>query len=74
MGKSYASRIIGEFLPGGHEMRKWLENADSDDLPMVVSGCVAMDVFFTFVLVWFVEAPAPECGRNCSSEFSSVNR
>ncbi len=55
-------------------MRKWLKNADGDDITMVVSGGVAMAAFFTFVLVWFVEAPAPECGRNCSTEFSSVNR
>jgi hypothetical protein len=30
--------------------------------------------FRAFVLVWFVETSAPECGRNCSTEFSSVNR
>jgi hypothetical protein len=57
-------------------MRKWFKHADSDDIKMVVSGCVAVVAFCTFVLVWFVESPvpAPECGRNCSTEFSSVNR
>ncbi|WP_213771508.1 hypothetical protein [Bradyrhizobium sp. dw_78] len=55
-------------------MRKWLKHADSDDLTMIVSGFVAMLAFCTFVLVWFLETPAPECGRNCSTEFSSVNR
>jgi hypothetical protein len=51
-------------------MRKWLKHADSDDITLVVSGCVAVLAFCTFVLA----APAPECGRNCSTEFSSVNR
>ena len=44
-------------------MRKWLKNADSDDIKMVVSGCIAMLAFCTFVLVWFLEAPAPEFER-----------
>jgi hypothetical protein len=26
------------------------------------------------VMVWFIETPGPECGRNCSTEFSSVNK
>jgi hypothetical protein len=55
-------------------MRKWLKNADSDDITMIVSGFVAVIAFCTFVLVWFLESPVPECGRNCSTEFSSVNR
>jgi hypothetical protein len=55
-------------------MRKWLKHADSDDITMVVSGFVAVAAFCTFVLVWFIEAPAPECGRNCATDFSSVNR
>ncbi|SDS68594.1 hypothetical protein [Bradyrhizobium canariense] len=55
-------------------MLKWLKSADSDDITMIVSGFVAMLAFCTFVLVWFIEAPAPDCGRNCSTEFSSVNR
>ena len=56
-------------------MRKWFKHADQDDITMVVSGCIAVAAFCTFVLVWFVEAsPAPECGRSCSTEFSSVNR
>jgi hypothetical protein len=55
-------------------MRKWLKHADSDDVTMVVSGFVAVAAFCAFVLIWFVEAPAPECGRNCATDFSSVNR
>lgn len=55
-------------------MRKWLKQADSDDIKMVVSGGVAVVAFCTFVFVWFLEASAPQCGRHCSSEFSSVNR
>ncbi len=55
-------------------MRKWLKHADGDDIKMVLSGCVAVMAFCTFVLVWFLETSAPECGRNCSTEFSSVNR
>jgi hypothetical protein len=55
-------------------MRKWLKHADSDDIKMILSGVVAVMAFCTFVLVWFLETPAPECGRNCSTEFSSVNR
>jgi hypothetical protein len=55
-------------------MRKWFKNADSDDLKMVLSGFVAVTAFCTFVLVWFLETPAPECGRHCITEFSSVNR
>ena len=55
-------------------MRKWLKHADSDDITMVVSGCVAMLAFCIFVLVWFLAAPAPECGRSCNTDFSSVNR
>jgi hypothetical protein len=55
------------------QMRKWLKNADSDDVTMVVSGAIAVLAFCTFVLVWFIAAPGPECGRNCSTEFSSVN-
>jgi hypothetical protein len=56
------------------QMRKWFKNADSDDITMLVSGAVAVLAFCTFVLVWFIEAPRPECGRNCSTDFSSVNR
>jgi hypothetical protein len=26
------------------------------------------------VAVWFFATSPPECGRNCSTEFSSVNR
>ncbi len=55
-------------------MRKWLKHADGDDIKMVLSGGVAMMAFCAFVLVWFLETSAPECGRNCSTEFSSVNR
>ncbi len=55
-------------------MRKWLKNADSEDIKMVVSGVVAVCAFCIFVFIWFIETPAPECGRNCSTEFSSVNR
>jgi hypothetical protein len=55
-------------------MRKWLKHADSDDITMVVSGFVAVAAFCTFVLVWFIETPSPECGRNCATDFSSVNR
>ena len=55
-------------------MRKWLKNADSDDITMLVSGVVALLAFCTFVMVWFIETPGPECGRNCSTEFSSVNK
>ena len=55
-------------------MRKWLKNADSDDITMVVSGCIAMLAFCIFVLAWFVETAPAGCGQNCSSEFSSVNR
>jgi hypothetical protein len=55
-------------------MRKWLQHADSDDIKMMLSGAVALMAFCTFVLVWVLETPAPECGRNCSTEFSSVNR
>ena len=55
-------------------MRNWLKNADSDDITMMVSGVVAVLAFCTFVAVWFVETSAPECGRNCSTEFSSVNK
>jgi hypothetical protein len=56
------------------EMRKWFKNADSDDITMLVSGAVAVLAFCTFVMVWFIEAPGSECGRNCSTDFSSVNR
>jgi hypothetical protein len=55
-------------------MRKWLKHVDSEDIKMVLSGCVAVMAFCTLVLVWFFESPAPECGRNCSTEFSSINR
>ena len=55
-------------------MRNWLKNADSDDITMLVSGVVAVLAFCTFVAVWFVETSPPECGRNCSTEFSSVNK
>jgi hypothetical protein len=55
-------------------MRKWFKNADSDDITMLVSGAVAVLAFCTFVMVWFIEAPGSECGRNCSTDFSSVNR
>jgi hypothetical protein len=55
-------------------MRKWLKNADSDDITMLVSGGVAMLAFCTLVAVWFFATSPPECGRNCSTEFSSVNR
>jgi len=51
-------------------MRKWLKHGDSDDMKMILSGCVAMLAFSTFVLVWFLETQTPECGRNCSTEFS----
>jgi hypothetical protein len=54
-------------------MRKWLENAYREDITMVVSGAVAVLAFCTFVMVWFIAASGPECGRNCSTEFSSVN-
>jgi hypothetical protein len=55
-------------------MRNWLKNADSDDITMLVSGAVAVLAFCTFVMVWFIETPGPECGRNCSTDFSSVNK
>ncbi len=55
-------------------MRRWFKHADSDDIKMVVSGCVAVLAFCTFVLVWYLESSVPECGTNCSTEFSSVNR
>jgi hypothetical protein len=55
-------------------MPKWLQNADSEDVTMVVSGCIAVLAFCAFVLIWFIATPEPECGRNCSTEFSSVNR
>ena len=55
-------------------MRKWFKHADGDDIKMVLSGCIAVMAFCAFVLVWFLETPAPECGVNCSTEFSSVNR
>ena len=55
-------------------MRNGFKNADSDDITMLVSGCVAMLAFCTLVAVWFLAASAPECGRNCSTEFSSINR
>ncbi len=55
-------------------MRRWLKNADSDDVKMVLFGCIAVMAFCTFVLVWFLETPVPECGQNCSTEFSSINR
>ena len=34
-------------------MRKWLKQADGDDIKMVLSGCVAVMAFCAFVLVWF---------------------
>jgi hypothetical protein len=55
-------------------MRKWFKHADVDDIKMVLSGCIAVMAFCALVLVWFLETPAPECGVNCSTEFSSVNR
>jgi hypothetical protein len=60
-------------------MRKWLEHVDlrridNDDLTMFVSSVVAVLAFCTLVFVWFIEMPAPDCGRNCSTEFSSINR
>ena len=55
-------------------MRNWLKNADSDDITMLASGVVAVLAFCTFVMVWFIEAPRPECGRNCNTDFSSVNK
>jgi hypothetical protein len=55
-------------------MRKWLKNADSDDITMLVSGVVAVLAFCTFVMVWFIETPGPECGKNCNTDFSSVNK
>jgi hypothetical protein len=55
-------------------MRKWLKHADSDDIKTVLSGCVAVMAFCLFVLVWFLETQPPECGRDCNTEFSSVNR
>jgi hypothetical protein len=55
-------------------MRKWLKHADSDDIKTVLSSFVAVVAFCTFVLVWFLETQPPECGKNCSTEFSSVNR
>jgi hypothetical protein len=55
-------------------MRNWLKHVDSDDIAMFASGLVAVLAFCTFVLVWFIEMPPPDCGRNCSTDFSSVNR
>jgi hypothetical protein len=55
-------------------MRRWFKHADSDDIKMVVSGVVAVAAFCMFVLVWYLASPAPECGTNCSTDFSSVNR
>jgi hypothetical protein len=55
-------------------MRNWLKNADSDDITMMVSGVVAVLAFCTFVMVWFIETPGTECGRNCNTDFSSVNK
>jgi hypothetical protein len=33
-------------------MRKWLKQADGDDIKMVLSGGIAVTAFCTFVLVW----------------------
>ena len=44
-------------------MRKWLKQADGDDIKTVLSGGIAVTAFCTFVLVWFLETSAPECGR-----------
>jgi hypothetical protein len=55
-------------------MRKWLQHADGDDIKTVLSGGIAVMALCAFVLVWFLETSAPECGGNCSTEFSSVNR
>jgi hypothetical protein len=55
-------------------MRNWLKQVDNDDITMVASGLVAVLAFCTFVFVWFIETPLPDCGRNCSTEFSSINR
>jgi hypothetical protein len=66
--------MIAAIPAGERQMLKWLKQADGDDIKMVVSGCVAVMAFCTFVLVWVLETSAPECGKNCSTDFSSVNR
>ena len=55
-------------------MRSWLDHVDGDDIRMLASAFVAVLGFCAFVFVWFIEMPAPDCGRNCSTDFSSVNR
>jgi hypothetical protein len=71
--RNFSTKALDGFLPEAR-MRKWFKNADSDDITMLVSGVVAVLAFCTFVIVWFVETPAPECGRNCNTDFSSVNK